>query len=107
MAEGAVFGHRRMLPDIGAAFLGVALVTRIVQSLADQLSIDRSAMWAMTATAIHLSFEERVRKGFQRFTALQLVTIEADFRLGRRLQHAIPRCVADMAIGTGDVFVVV
>ena len=71
MAQGAVLGDGSMLPDIGAAFLGVTLVTGIVQRLANQLRFSSGPMWAVTAAAIHLALEKRMRKGFQSFAALQ------------------------------------
>lgn len=107
MAKGTVFGSRRMLPNIGPAFLGVTLKTRIVDRLTDQLSIGGSSMRAVTAAAIHLSFEERMRKCFQCFAALQLMAIEADVRLCRGMHHGISRRMADMTVGTGDLIIIV
>ncbi len=64
MAKGTVLGSRRVLPNIGSAFFGVTLKTGIVDRLTDQLSIGGSSMRAVTSAAVHLSFEERVRKRF-------------------------------------------
>jgi len=64
MAKGTVLGSRRVLPNIGSTFLGVTLKTRIVRRLTNQLSIGGSCMRAVASTAVHLSFEERVRKRF-------------------------------------------
>ena len=84
----------------------MTLVTRIVDRLTNQLSIGSSPMRAVTAAAVHLSLEERVRKGFQRFATLQLMAVITDFGLRRGLHHGIAWRMADVAIGAGN-FVVV
>jgi hypothetical protein len=84
----------------------VTLKTGIVNRLTDQLTIGSSSMRAVTAAAVHLSFEKRVRKGFQRFAALQLMAVETNIRLCRGLHHGISRRMADVAIGAGNLVVV-
>ncbi len=107
MAKGAVLGSRGVLPNIGSAFLGVTLKTRIVDRLTDQLSIGGSSMRAVTAAAIHLSFKKRVRKCFQCFAALQLMAVEADIRLCRGMHHGISPRMDDVTVGAGDLIVIV
>ena len=106
VTKGTVLGDRRMFPNIRPAFFGVTLKTGVVERLTDQLSIGSSSMRAVTAAAVHLSFEERVRKRFQCFAALQLMAVEADIRLCRGLHHGISRRMADVAIGAGNLVVV-
>lgn len=64
-------------------------------------------MRAVAAAAIHFSFEERMRKCFQCFAALQLMAVEADIRLCRGMHHSISRRMADMTVGAGDLIVIV
>jgi hypothetical protein len=85
----------------------VTLKTGIVNRLTDQLTIGSSSMRAVTAAAVHLSFEKRVRKGFQRFAALQLMAVETNIRLCRGLHHGISRRMADMTVGAGDLIIIV
>jgi len=63
-------------------------------------------MRAVASATVHLAFEKRMRKSFESFAALQLVAIEADFRLRRGLHHGIARRMADVAIGTGNLVIV-
>lgn len=106
MAKGTVLGDRRVLPEIRATLFSVTLVTGVVQRLANQLRFGSGPVRAVTAAAIHLAFEERVRKGFQCFAALQLMAVVTDLGLRRGLHYGIAWRVADVAIGAGN-FVVV
>ena len=106
MAKATVLGNRRMLPEVRAAFFGMTLVTGIVQCLANQLRFGCCPMRAVTASAIHLAFEKRMRKGFQCFAALQLMAVVTDLGLRRGLHHGIAWRMADVAIGAGDFIVV-
>ena len=106
MAKGTVLGDRRVLPEIRATLFSVTLVTGVVQRLANQLRFGSGSMRAVTAAAIHLAFEEWVRKGFQCFAALQLMAVVTDLGLRRSLHHGIAWRVADVAIGAGDLVVV-
>ena len=107
MAKRTVLGDWRMLPEVRAAFFGMTLVTGIVQCLTNQLGLGSRPMRAVTASAIHLAFEKRVRKGFQCFAALQLMAVIADGGLCRGLHHGIAWRMADVAIGAGNFVVVV
>lgn len=106
MAKGTVLGNRRMLPEVRTTLFGVTLETGVVQRLANQLRFSSDPMRAVTAAAIHLALEERVRKGFQCFVALQLMAVVTDLGLRRGLHHGIAWRMADVAIGAGN-FVVV
>lgn len=106
MAKGAVLGNRRVLPEVWAAFFGMTLVTGIVQCLTNQLRFGCCPMRAVTTSAIHLTFEKRMRKRFQCFVALQLMAVVTDLGLRRGLQHGIARRMADVAIGAGNLIVV-
>ncbi len=107
MTQTAVFADRRVLPQIRTAFLRVTVVAGIVQRLTGKLRCCRVAVRAVTSGTVHFPFEKRVGKCFQGFVALQLMTIETHFSLGRRLQNGITWCVTDMAVGTRDLIIVV
>ncbi len=107
MAKGTVLGDRRVLPEIRATLFSVTLETGVVQRLANQLRFGSGSVRAVTAAAIHLAFEERVRKGFQCFAALQLMAVVTDLGLRRGLHHGIAWRMADVAIGAGNFVVVV
>lgn len=107
MTEAAVLGRRFVLPDVRAAFLCVALIAGIVQGLTHELQLCRLAVRTVTFTASHLAFRNGMRKCFQRFAALQLVTVVANLRLLRRLHYRIAARVADVTVCTGNVIVVV
>jgi hypothetical protein len=79
----------------------MTLVTGIVQRLSNQLRLAGRTVRAVTASTSHLAFHKRVRKRFQCFVALQLMAIETNLGLCRRLHHGIAGCMADVAIGTG------
>ena len=106
MAKGTVLGNRRMLPEVRTTLFGVTLETSVVQRLANQLRFGCCPMRAVTAAAVHLALEERVRKGFQCFAALQLMAVVTDLGLRRGLHHGIAWRMANVAIGAGN-FVVV
>ena len=106
MAKGTVLGNRRMLPEVRTTLFGVTLETGVVQRLANQLRFGSGPVRAVTAAAIHLAFEERVRKGFQCFAALQLMAVEADLGLRRGLHYGITWRMADVAIGAGNFIIV-
>ena len=107
MTQAAVFADRRVLPQIRTALLRVTVVAGIVQRLTGKLRRRRVAVRAVTTGTVHLPFEKRMGKCFQRFVTLQLMTIETHFSLGRRLQNGITWRVTDMAVGTGDLIIVV
>jgi len=91
MAERAVLADRCMLPQVGSAFLGMALLARVVDAESRELRRGVVTVHVVAAQAFHLSFQDRVRKGLARFTALHLMAGEADVGLRRRLPHGIDR----------------
>ena len=70
MTGTAVLCDGRMLPDIGTTLFSVTLVAGLIQRLPKQLRLGRSAMRAVTAAAVHLAFEERMRERLQGLAAL-------------------------------------
>ena len=102
-----VLGHRRMLPQVRASYLRVAIVASLVYALSDQQQLSRIAMRIVATTASHVAMLYRMSVWLQRFGALLLMTIETHFSLARRLQNGITWCVTDMAVGTGDLIIVV
>ena len=107
VAEAAVLGRWFVFPDVWAAFLCMALVTGVVQGLTHELQLRRLAVRTVTSAAIHLAFDQRMRKRLQGLAALQLVAVIADFRLRGRLQYGIAAGVAGVTVGAGNVIVVV
>lgn len=90
-----------MLPKIWAAFLGMALLTGIVDVQSRELRRDVIAVHVVTAHAVHLSLENRVRKCLARLAALHLMAVEANLGLRRRLRDRVNCFVAAVTIGTG------
>jgi len=88
-----------MLPEIRAAFLGMTLMTGVIDTQARQLCCDSIAVHVMAAHAVHLPFQNRVRESFLRFVALHLMASEADLGLRRRLPNSIARRVQVVTIG--------
>lgn len=107
MAQSTVLADRRMLPQIRAALFSVALVTGIVECLSGKCRCNRVTVKAVASAAIHLSLKKRMRERLACLGALQLMTIEANVRLGRSLQHGIARRMAGMAIAAGNLVNVV
>jgi hypothetical protein len=81
MTQSAILADRRVLPQVWAALLRMALVAGVVQGLASEGRCNRVPVRAVTSTASHLSLEERMGKRFQRFAALQLMAVEANLGL--------------------------
>lgn len=85
MTKPAVLANRRVLPKVRPAFLRVALITGVIQCLADELRLCCVAVRAVASAAIHLSFKEWMRKCLQSLAALQLMTVVANLGLRRGL----------------------
>ncbi len=60
MAKRTIFGDWCMLPDVRPTHVGVTLVTGEVKCLLNQLNFGSGAMWAMTASTVHLAFRKRM-----------------------------------------------
>ncbi len=101
MTQAAVFADRRMLPKERAAFFCVALVAGVVERLADKLQRGRFPVRAVTTTATHLAFEERMGKRLQRLIALHLMAAVANLGLRRCPQNGVTRLMTDMTVGAG------
>jgi hypothetical protein len=91
-----------MLPQVRAAFLGMTLLTGIVDRLPGELCRCIVAVRAVASGAVHLSLQERMRERFHRLATLQLVTIEANLGLGRCLQNGVCAHVTVVTVDTGD-----
>jgi hypothetical protein len=96
-----------MLPEIRATLFGVTLITGAVYRLANQLQFGSLPMRAVTTTAVHFAFEKRMRKCFECFGTLQLMTVVTDIWLSRCQQYSIAWCMAHMAISAGNFVIVV
>ena len=101
MAVAAVFCNRRMLPQVRATLLGMAIKTGLVQRLPGELPLACLSVRAVATAAVHLALPYRVCERLQHLRALLLVAIEADFRLCSGLQHLVHRRMAVMAVDAG------
>jgi hypothetical protein len=84
----------------------MALVTGVIECLTYKLQLCGFPVGAVASAAIHLSFEERMRKCLQCLRALQLMTVVANLGLCRGLQNSISRCMTNVAICTRNFIVV-
>ena len=107
VTKATVFGDWRMFPNIRPTFFGVTLKTGIVQCLTNQLRFGACPMRTVAASAIHLTFEKRMRIRFQCLAALQSMAVVTDLGLRRGLHDGIAWRMADVAICAGDFVVVV
>ena len=94
-----VLGNWRMLPQVRATLLGVAVEAGLVERLLGKLPLARCAMSTVAAAAVHLALPDRVRIRLESLCALLLVAFEAHVGLRRRHQNGIAGGVARMAIG--------
>ena len=103
----AILGDRCVLPEIGPAHFGMALVTGLIDRLPDHQLIGRVAVRAVTAAAIHLALRNGVRIRFMCLGARLLVAIETHFGLRSRCQDRVARSMTHMTVSAGDsVFIV-
>ena len=101
MTQPAVLADRCVLPKIWTAFLGMALLTSVVDICPRELCRDGITVHVMTAHAVHLALENRVRKCFACLAALHLMAVEANLGLRRRLPDRVNCFVAAVTVGTG------
>ena len=102
VAVAAILDDRCVLPQVGPAFLGMAVEAGVVNRLARKQTVGRVAVRVMASRAVHLALVERMRVGLQRLRALLLVAVVTDPRLGRRLQDGVLRDMNLVAIGARD-----
>ena len=102
VAQAAVFADRFVLPEKRATRFCVALLAGVIDVQARELRSRSVAVHVMAAGAVHLSFEEWMRKCLARFTALRLVALVADFRLGRDMLDRVPGGMTDMTVGAAN-----
>src|SRR5271157_5825775 len=81
MAIGAVFHHRRVLPQERTTALGMAGEAVLVDRALNQLLRVGSAVRVVTARASHFAFAIRHVGGPLQLCAAHLVTLETEFRL--------------------------
>lgn len=101
VAATAVLRNRCMLPEVGAAFLGMTIETGVIERLSDQKQIDGLTVGVVTISTIHFSLAHRMCVGLHGLGALLLMTVEADVRLGFSNQHCISFGVAVMTARAG------
>ncbi len=107
VAVGAILGDRRMLPKIGAAIFGMAVVAGVVRGGSCEEPVGCATMGVVAAVAGHLAMANGVRVRLHGLGSLLLVAVETDLGLRCGTEHRIPLDVAVVAIGTGNCVVVV
>ncbi len=107
VAVRAVFGYRRMFPQVRTALFRVAPEAGIVQVLPHKLQFRCGAVRAVTTRAGHFAFTQRMRIRFQRIASPECMTVIAFIGLRRCPQHSVIGSVTLMAAGTADLIVVV
>ena len=103
MAVGAVFGHRLMFPQEGAAFFGMAGEASLIDRVFLEQFRTGRAMGIMTIRAHYFAFTDRVMRNFVALRTLFLVAGEADFGLRLLVAHLVVRRVNFVARGTRHV----
>lgn len=86
-----IFADGRVFPKERPALICMTLKTGIVDCFANQRRGDLFAMDAVTGSAFHFALEHRMRKRFECFRFLELMTIGTDFGLRCRRKHRIFR----------------
>jgi hypothetical protein len=99
MAQAAVLGHGRMLPQKGTALVGVTGVTGFIQRRASQQHGRTRPVGLVTVAAIELAEPHRMIRGLEKFGAFLQVALETYVRLCHPVEHGIVRRVDGMAIG--------
>jgi hypothetical protein len=92
-----------MLPQEGAAFFRMALITGVVDRRLEQLPWPEGTMRVVAVAAGHLLLVDRVAGQPLYLSALRLVAGKADIGLGKLAQHPVLPGMYLMAGGTGDV----
>lgn len=66
MTDGAVFFNRRVFPDKGASFFGMALVAELIDVVFKQHTVRKAAMGVMTVAALYFPLDNRMVGNFTR-----------------------------------------
>lgn len=103
VAESAILTDWGVFPQVGAAFLGVTLITCVIQRNSGRLSGHRIVVHAVTCAAYHLSFAHRMRERLAHFISYWLVASRTDLRLGFGLRDSVPACMTLMTIGAAHI----
>jgi hypothetical protein len=102
VADRAILGHRRMLPDERAALLGVAAVAGLVQRAANQQAVGAGAVRIVAIRARQLSLPHRVGRRLEEVRLDVGVAGIARLGLGALLDDRVLRRMQLVAVGAGD-----
>lgn len=103
MTQAAVFGHGRVLPEKRTTLFRMTGVTGVIDCKPGQLRVQRIAVRTVAACAGHLCLSERMREGFLRLAALQLMAVKAHLSLRSLLQNRIRIRMAAVACCARDI----
>lgn len=103
----AVVADRRMLPEEGAAFLGVTGEAGVVDRFLQQQFRAVAAVRIVAVAAKHLALAHRMRRRQMQFGTLRRVASDAGFRLLAARQTRIARRMQRMAARAGDALALV
>ena len=107
VAQGAVLGDRRVLPEQRAALFGMAAVAGLVDGRLVQHRHGRRAVRAVAVAAAHQAEAHRMRRRLVEVGALLRVAGHADLGLGRLGEHRVVAGVQLVAVGAGELVAVV
>src|ERR1019366_8351880 len=107
VAQRAILGHGRVLPEEGPALVGVAREAGLVHSGLDQQRCAGRSVGRVAIAASHAPEAHRERRGLPEVCALCLVATEADLRLAALAQHWVAFHMQLMAIGAGHAATIV
>ena len=107
MAQGAVLGRRRMLPQERPALLRVAGVAGLIHRRFDQHAGAGRSMRTMAVAASHLAEAHRMRGRLGEVRPFLAVAFVADLRLCCHREHGVALRVYLVAIVAGNVVAVV
>ncbi len=103
MAGAAIFRHRLMFPQEGAAFFSMAGVARLIEGVFLQQFGAGRAMGIMAIRTGNLAFTNRMVRNTVFLSALLLVAGVAHFRLGTFVAHLVMIRVYLVTGSAGDI----
>ena len=102
VAVGAVFGHRRMLPKVRAALVGVAGIAILVDVEIGQHGLVGRSMRRMAIAAGHFAVPHRVRVSVLALGFLTDVTVRTDLVLSVGQGHGITPLMGIVTVSAAD-----
>ena len=103
VTDGTVFAHWGVFPQEWAAFLGMALVTGLVDSVLHQLRGAGGSMGVMTVGTYHLGLPYRMAGSSEALGAFILMALETDIGLGGLRQDRVVQTYRIVTIHAGQI----